>query len=125
MSAKMYGNHRSLVPAGVASGSGPPPPPNAPASNGNPLQAPGGQAPGPGGAGAGPSATSASVARLADLLDFVRHEFDLIGGEATALKSQRDDLEHQFFVIIIEQIILQIKIHTTVTCSLIPMNFLK
>ncbi|MCO5585343.1 hypothetical protein L7F22_039276 [Adiantum nelumboides] len=109
MSSKMYGNHRSLVPSGGASGSGPPPPPGAgpnPASgsNGGPPMAPGGpvggpnagpgsaQPVGPGGAGGG-GASSASAARLADLLDFVRHEFDLISGETSTLKGQRDELD--------------------------------
>lgn len=67
-----------------------------------PVAGPGGGGPGavsagPGGAaGAGAAATSsASAARLADLLDFVRHEFDLVGNDAATLKNQRDDLEHR------------------------------
>lgn len=111
MSAKMYGNHRSLVPTGAGSGSGPPPPPStgpgaASGSNGGPPMppggpgagpsaGPGGPAVGPTGSGAGSAASSASAARLADLLDFVRHEFDLISGETATLKGQRDEFEHR------------------------------
>ena len=32
--------------------------------------------------------------RLADLLDFVKHEFDMMGGEAAQMKGQRDEYEH-------------------------------
>lgn len=106
----MYGNHRSLVPAGAASGpsgAGPPPPPSTGAttsgSNGGPMPpvpSTGGPSGGPGGSAGGPNtpgatASSASAARLADLLDFVRHEFDLVASEAATLKNQRDDYEHR------------------------------
>ena len=38
---------------------------------------------------------SASTARLNDLLDFVKHEFDVIGSDASQLKGQRDEFEHR------------------------------
>lgn len=116
----MYANHRSLVPAGGASGpssSGPPPPPNAgpgassgavSGSNGGPAMGqvpppnagpsggpPGGPSAGNGPAPIGATPSSASAARLADLLDFVRQEFDLVGNDATTLKVQRDEFEHR------------------------------
>lgn len=34
-------------------------------------------------------------ARLMDLLNLVRHEFDVIGNDAVHFKSQRDELEHR------------------------------
>ena len=33
--------------------------------------------------------------RLVDLLNLVRHEFDVIGNDAVHFKSQRDELEHR------------------------------
>lgn len=42
-----------------------------------------------------PAPPQASSARLADLLDFVKHEFDVIGSDANQLKGQRDDFEHR------------------------------
>lgn len=116
----MYGNHRSLVPAGGASGpsnSGPPPPPNTgpggsgsvggsgsnggptmgpvPPPNAGPSGPPGGPGAGNGPAPVGAAPSSASAARLADLLDFVRQEFDLVGNDAATLKVQRDEFEHR------------------------------
>jgi glucose repression regulatory protein TUP1 len=114
----MYANHRSLVPAGGVSGpsgSGPPPPPSlgpsastsggGSGSNGGPTMVapsnagPSGPPGGPG-AGGGPppvgaSSSSASAARLADLLDFIRQEFDLVGNDAATLKAQRDEFDHR------------------------------
>ncbi|KDN45299.1 WD40 repeat-like protein [Tilletiaria anomala UBC 951] len=40
------------------------------------------------------AAVAASSARLADLLEFVKHEFDLLGNDAAQLKGQRDEFEH-------------------------------
>lgn len=118
LSVTMYANHRSLVPAGGASGpsnSGPPPPPSlgpgasssggGAGSNGGPTMVappnagPSGPPGGPG-AGSGPTSvgaapSSASAARLADLLDFVRQEFDLVGNDAATLKAQRDEFDHR------------------------------
>jgi glucose repression regulatory protein TUP1 len=55
--------------------------------------------PGGSGPGNGPSSVaappSASAARLADLLDFVRQEFDLVGNDAATLKVQRDEFDHR------------------------------
>ena len=34
-------------------------------------------------------------ARLLDLLNLVRHEFDVIGNDAVHFKSQRDEMEHR------------------------------
>ncbi|EST04978.1 WD40 repeat [Kalmanozyma brasiliensis GHG001] len=118
----MY-NHRSIVPSAGAQGppSGPPPPgpggagpsqaaaaaaaaaQQGPHPGGPVAGGPGGPAPaGPPGAAAGPpgaappaGAPHTSSARLADLLDFVRHEFDLLGNDTANFKAQRDDLEHR------------------------------
>lgn len=114
----MYANHRSLVPAGGASGpsnSGPPPPPSlgpsasssgaGAGSNGGPAMVappntvpsgpPGGPGPGNGPSSVGAAPPTASAARLADLLDFIRQEFDLVGNDAATLKVQRDEFDHR------------------------------
>lgn len=119
----MY-NHRSIVPSAGSQGppAGVPPPgpggtgPSsaaaaaaAAAAQGGPhpggpvAGGPGGPAPaGPPGASAGPpgsappaGAPHTSSARLADLLDFVRHEFDLLGNDTAQFKAQRDEMEHR------------------------------
>ncbi|KAJ1023951.1 hypothetical protein NDA13_004783 [Ustilago tritici] len=57
---------------------------------------PGGPAPtGPPGAAPPAGAPHTSSARLADLLDFVRHEFDLLGNDTAQFKAQRDEMEHR------------------------------
>lgn len=66
------------------------PPPNA-GPSGPPVGPNSGNGPVP--VGAAPP--SASAARLADLLDFVRQEFDLVGNDAATLKGQRDEFEHR------------------------------
>ncbi|ETS59978.1 hypothetical protein PaG_05966 [Moesziomyces aphidis] len=118
----MY-NHRSIVPSAGSQGppSGPPPPgapggagpsqaaaaaaaaAGAPHPGGPVAGGPSGPAPtGPPGAAAGPpggappaGAPHTSSARLADLLDFVRHEFDLLGNDTAQFKAQRDEMEHR------------------------------
>ncbi|WFD32340.1 general transcription repressor [Malassezia sp. CBS 17886] len=49
------------------------------------------------GAPAGPPAGSQSIwsSRLLDLLNLVRHEFDVVGNDAVHFKAQRDELEHR------------------------------
>lgn len=48
------------------------------------------------GAGVAPPTSQAIwSARLVDLLNLVRHEFDVIGNDAVHFKSQRDELEHR------------------------------
>lgn len=42
-----------------------------------------------------PAPQSASTARLNDLLDFVKHEFEGLGNDAQQIKAQRDDMEHR------------------------------
>lgn len=42
-----------------------------------------------------PAPQGASTARLNDLLQFVKHEFDAISSDAEQLKGQRDDYEHR------------------------------
>lgn len=59
----------------------PPPPPGA-----HPLSA-GGVAP--------PASQAMWSARLMDLLNLVRHEFEVIGNDAVHFKSQRDELENR------------------------------
>ena len=44
---------------------------------------------------AGPASQSLWSTRLMDLLNLVRHEFDVIGNDAVHFKSQRDELEHR------------------------------
>jgi glucose repression regulatory protein TUP1 len=63
-------------------------------SNAGPSGSLGGPSAGNGPAPIG-AAPSASAARLADLLDFVRQEFDLVGNDAATLKVQRDEFEHR------------------------------
>ncbi|WFD18804.1 general transcription repressor [Malassezia caprae] len=47
------------------------------------------------GAVAPPGSQAIWSARLVDLLNLVRHEFDVIGNDAVHFKSQRDELEHR------------------------------
>lgn len=42
-----------------------------------------------------PASQALWSARLVDLLNLVRHEFDVIGNDAVHFKSQRDELEHR------------------------------
>lgn len=46
-------------------------------------------------ASAAPVSQSIWSTRLLDLLDLVRHEFDVIGGDAMHFRSQRDEMEHR------------------------------
>ncbi|CEH14733.1 WD40 repeat-containing protein [Ceraceosorus bombacis] len=50
---------------------------------------------------------SASTARLNDLLDFVKHEFEVIGNDATQFKNQRDEFEHRLSAQISEVQVMQ------------------
>lgn len=42
-----------------------------------------------------PAGAAVSTARLNDLLDFVKHEFDMVSADAQQLKGQRDEFEHR------------------------------
>ncbi|CAO1629327.1 unnamed protein product [Parajaminaea phylloscopi] len=42
-----------------------------------------------------PAGAAVSAARLNDLLEFVKHEFDLVSGDAQQFKGQRDEFEHR------------------------------
>lgn len=85
-SGSAAGHQGPIAPAQPLAHHAPPhtasPPPPA-----HPLGAAGGVAP----------AVSQSLwsTRLLDLLDLVRHEFDVIGNDAVHFKTQRDEMEHR------------------------------
>ncbi|PWN51757.1 WD40 repeat-like protein [Violaceomyces palustris] len=91
---------QSSAPPGPPSSSAPPGPPTGPASG-----------PSAATAAAVAAAQNASQARLADLLDFVKHEFDLLGNDAAQFKVQRDEMEHRITQQMNEVVLMQTHIY--------------
>lgn len=81
-----------MGPPGSIAASQPLPPPHGPP---HPASPPPGAHPLAAGAVAPGGGQSIWSTRLLDLLNLVRHEFDVIGNDAVHFKSQRDEMEHR------------------------------